>query len=81
MGDRSLEEFLDDAEGGDGSPESDLDPDPDPEPSPTSERGADHTHTTYQWAPDGAGCEACGATVERRWRDGDLLVCPDCKDW
>jgi hypothetical protein len=72
MRDRSLEEFLDDAEGGD---------DEGTEPSPASAPAADPTHTTYQWAPEGADCEACGAAVRRRWRDGDRLVCPDCKDW
>jgi len=37
--------------------------------------------STYAWSPDGADCAACGAVVERRWRDGDELVCSDCKEW
>lgn len=37
--------------------------------------------TTYRWTPDGAACEGCGATVERRWRDGGAFVCADCKEW
>jgi hypothetical protein len=36
---------------------------------------------TCEWTPGGAACEACGATVERRWRDGDARVCVDCKEW
>lgn len=79
MRDRSLEEFLDDAARGDDAPAPESEPEL--EPSPASERGVDPTHTTYQWTPEGVDCEACGATVERRWRDGDRLVCADCKDW
>lgn len=37
--------------------------------------------STYAWSPDGADCAACGATVERRWRDESGLVCADCKGW
>jgi hypothetical protein len=37
--------------------------------------------TTYAWHGVGAACDACGATVGRRWRDGDGLVCRDCKEW
>jgi hypothetical protein len=37
--------------------------------------------STYSWSPSGAPCEACGATAERRWRDGEQFVCPACKDW
>jgi hypothetical protein len=36
---------------------------------------------TTDWTPAGATCAACGAVVERRWRQDDALVCPDCKDW
>ena len=35
---------------------------------------------TYEWRP-GVDCEACGATVDRRWRDGDARVCAECKEW
>lgn len=41
----------------------------------------DSIASTYAWSPEGAECAACGATVEERWRDGDDLVCPDCKAW
>lgn len=37
--------------------------------------------STYAFAPAGAPCTACGAVVERRWRDEQGLVCPDCKVW
>ena len=37
--------------------------------------------STYTWHPDGEPCAACGAAVEERWRDGDDLVCADCKEW
>lgn len=37
--------------------------------------------STYAWSPAGADCAACGATVERRWRDEAGLVCSDCKGW
>lgn len=37
--------------------------------------------STYDWTPTGADCEACGAAVERRWRDDGRLVCADCKAW
>jgi hypothetical protein len=36
---------------------------------------------TYQWTPEGAACADCGAVVERRWREDDVYVCADCKDW
>lgn len=37
--------------------------------------------STLAWIASGASCASCGQTVARRWRDGDHLVCPDCKDW
>lgn len=37
--------------------------------------------STYTWTPDGVDCPACGASVERRWRDGDRLVCAECVSW
>ncbi len=87
--DRSLDEFAGegtmndggDAEsdssdaGVDGAPadadadETNVAPDPDPA-TPTAD-----------WTADGAGCERCGATVERRWLDDGDRVCADCKAW
>lgn len=37
--------------------------------------------STYQWSPGEVACEACGETVEGRWRAPAGLVCADCKDW
>jgi len=37
--------------------------------------------STYDWSPEGGECADCGASVERRWRDGEALVCGDCKEW
>lgn len=37
--------------------------------------------STMDWTPGGAPCEACGGSVERRWRDDGRLVCRDCKAW
>ncbi len=36
---------------------------------------------TFDWTPGGAACAACGERVERRWTDGDRLVCAACKEW
>jgi hypothetical protein len=40
----------------------------------------DPATTTSAWGADGA-CEACGVAARRRWRDGEQLVCADCKSW
>ena len=37
--------------------------------------------TTYAWDGEGAACEACGETVERRWQQDGGLVCIECKEW
>jgi len=37
--------------------------------------------STYVWSATGGECAACGATVDRRWRQDDELVCPECKEW
>ena len=49
-----------------------------------TEAGSDGTEpaaTTYAWSDQGATCEACGETVERRWQQDGGLVCIGCKDW
>lgn len=46
----------------------------------TGERDGGAVSTTA-FAPDGAPCESCGASVCRRWRDDGALVCTDCKAW
>jgi len=37
--------------------------------------------STYAWSPEGGPCAACGEHVEERWREGEELVCVDCKAW
>ena len=70
--DRSLDEFLGDDEGSSNPDDaSDADATDEDEPTPAT--------TIYD--PDGGDCEVCGATVTRRWRDGDALVCGECKEW
>lgn len=72
MGNRSLDEFL---------TNEPTDPDSD-----TS--GATPAAPTMVWTPDGAVCENCGETVQRRWRERSeqdgadgRLVCEACKPW
>ena len=71
--DRSLDEFLGDADEGSPNPDNASDADATDEDEPTL------ATTTYDF--DGADCEACGATVGRRWRDDGALVCGSCKEW
>lgn len=85
MRESSLDDFLDDGAGDDtvggdsdgGDPTVGGDSDG---VDPTVENTSSAL-TTYGWTPDGVECADCGATVERRWRDGDELVCADCKPW
>lgn len=86
--DRSLDDFVggdSDAEHGD---DIERDDDADHEsPSATDTEEAVEPDTvapatpTYRFAPDGAACDACGATVEKRWHDDSAFVCADCKEW
>lgn len=48
-----------------------------------SETGAeaDPAESTSTWTAEGADCDRCGATVSRRWHDGDDLVCTECTEW
>ncbi|WP_435196129.1 DUF7573 domain-containing protein [Natronomonas sp. EA1] len=78
--DRSLTEF---------TGEEREDPDDEPEPE-TVESKADEepepetvepAKPTYDWSPEGTECEACGETVEKRWRDDEGMVCGECKGW
>jgi len=55
---------------------------PDEAAGPETEPEPDEpARTTYAWSDEGTTCKSCGETVERRWRQDDRLVCPDCKDW
>ncbi|MFB6096848.1 MAG: hypothetical protein ABEJ74_05630 [Haloferacaceae archaeon] len=47
----------------------------------TEPSSVDPAVATYRWSPDGAVCEACGETVDRRWLDGESYVCAACKEW
>lgn len=72
VSDRSLDEFVTGSDGAvDETDGSDADDD----------APADPSVPTMRWAPDGAACDACGTTVQRRWHDGDDFVCADCKEW
>jgi hypothetical protein len=48
---------------------------------PADRPSAEPSRATFRWLPDGDDCPACGAAVERQWRDGDRFVCADCKEW
>jgi hypothetical protein len=93
MRDASLDEFVDPgmSDGDvDESDESEADADVrEPEPTDSESEGDDETPSesvdpaepTFDFAPDGADCEGCGEVVRRRWREGDGMVCADCKEW
>lgn len=85
MEDASIEDFLDESGQADASEQV---PDNEGESDATEgvdTAGTEHevsdTTTTYEWSPSGVDCAACGATVNRRWRDGDRVVCAECKEW
>ena len=95
--DRSLDDFLSVEEGDEqerDGPADHSEPTPDDGatgPAVAAEESADDdpaaglvvrpAESTMDWTPGGAACEACGTSVERRWRDGDRLVCAGCKEW
>jgi len=90
MRDRSLDEFATDDEANEPGVDRDeagADRDaPDYDVTAADEfEGTDDSVTparsTYEWSPTGADCADCGARIERRWRDGDELVCEACKPW
>lgn len=77
--DARITDFLpgeDDSEQVPGEADDECDVGEEPDESDT----VDPAEPTATWRADGA-CEACGATVERRWRDDGALVCVDCKGW
>jgi len=89
--DASLDDFLDDggsdrddegggdADDGEGAVDGPAKGGGDEDPSGSD--AVDAAIATHDFSPDGAACAACGAVVERRWRDDAGLVCADCKDW
>lgn len=85
--DASLDEFLGSDEDGEADTGAvDAEPDgvtaDDGEADGTEADGAvEPAVPTLDWTPGGAPCAACGATVERRWRDDGRMVCGECKGW
>lgn len=77
---RSLDEFAGRSGGGEagGDAADDASPAGDGEPDGSA---VEPVAPTYAWSPDGGLCASCGEAAEERWRDGDDLVCPDCKAW
>ncbi|QAU13600.1 hypothetical protein EKH57_13240 [Halorubrum sp. BOL3-1] len=78
--DRSLDDFAPDgdAETENGDTETDN---PGSDAAAGDSDGVDPATATSTWHADGAECDRCGERVERRWRDGDALVCADCASW
>jgi hypothetical protein len=76
-------------DGTDGDADPDTGRDTEPEDTDEGEGGAalppdaevPAVEMTMAFAPEGAECTACGATVERRWQGDGRLVCGDCKEW
>ncbi|SDN01052.1 hypothetical protein SAMN04487949_3154 [Halogranum gelatinilyticum] len=87
--DSSLGDFV----GGDASesPTAEADEEPGRAEDPKSQEGesdgtvetdtVDPATPTYRFDPDGAACDECGESVEKRWHDDGQFVCADCKDW
>ena len=46
-----------------------------------TDEAVEPVESTYHWTPGGGPCGTCGETVEERWRQGEELVCPACKEW
>jgi len=71
--DRSLDDFAPDADDEAGDAGSDA--------AAGGSNDADPATATSTWHAEGAACDRCGERVERRWRDGEALVCADCASW
>jgi hypothetical protein len=82
-GNRSLDEFgAGEDEGADG--ERNTDPDiaaPAEADAEASPDGIEPIAETFAWSATGTECGFCGETVTTRWRNGETLVCEDCKAW
>lgn len=91
--DRALDEFLgtDDGDGADDGDDGDAERGDevavddgvsvDDGAADPGDESAGAAVSTTAFAPEGAACESCGASVRRRWRDDGALVCADCKAW
>ncbi|MGM0399404.1 MAG: DUF7573 domain-containing protein [Halobacteriota archaeon] len=71
----------DDADGETGANNAGEDGEPEVDDEPVAGEDPPSLATTSEWTPDGEECDACGAVVERRWRQNGALVCPECKNW
>ncbi|MFT4946557.1 MAG: formylmethanofuran dehydrogenase subunit E [Natronomonas sp.] len=79
MSDRSLDEFVPDAES-DG--ESNATGGPESTESVVQESTTvDPAAATATVSPGGTACDACGETATRRWHDDGQYVCRACKEW
>lgn len=65
---------------GDETPEAEAET-PETDDDTPSPEDVEPARATLDFSPGGATCESCDETVERRWRDGDAMVCADCKEW
>ena len=73
--DRSLDEFADvDQSVADRSAD-------DSKGEPADDSKADPASATATWTTDGADCDRCGTSVQRRWDDDGAFVCAACKTW
>jgi hypothetical protein len=87
--DRSLDDFLGDEDETPAVSESEGDLAETGETGDDGDIDAANTDTdtvepatpTYRFSPDGAACDVCEATVEKRWHDDGRFVCADCKEW
>lgn len=68
-------------ERGDGDGADERAADADADGPPVAPGAVEPAVSTYAYSGAGGVCEACGERVERRWRGGDGLVCPACKEW
>ncbi|ELZ46713.1 hypothetical protein C463_03759 [Halorubrum californiense DSM 19288] len=77
----------DGTDGVDGDDAADSSPDDADSDAPSDPNDAvdpadvDQAVATSTWHADGAACDRCGESVDRRWRDDDALVCADCASW
>jgi hypothetical protein len=96
MEDRSLDDFFgdesDESTDADGEDTSDETTGSDAVESKTTEsddgessrsdpEAVEPAASTSGWDGDGGVCADCGERVDRRWRQGEGLVCEACKDW
>lgn len=58
-----------------------------PADSGPEETTVEPARSTGRWDAEGGACDACGASVTRRWREAaeavetDSFVCVECKSW